>query len=168
MSAIRLAGVVKESIVDGPGFRFVVFTQGCPHHCEGCHNPQSHSFEGGTEHEPEEILREIDKNPLLAGVTFSGGEPFCQPGALCELAKGVKERGLNLITYSGYTYEQLAVKAQESPAVRELLGYSDYLVDGRYVAEQRDLNLRFRGSRNQRIIDIKASAEAGMVITTEL
>ena len=168
MSTIRLAGVVKESIVDGPGFRFVVFTQGCPHHCVGCHNPQSHSFSGGNEYEPAQILNEIDKNPLLAGVTFSGGEPFCQAEVLCELAEEIKKRGLNLIIYTGYTYEQLTEKEEQSPAVKKLLGYTDYLVDGKFIEAQKDLTLRFRGSKNQRIIDIVTTKKAGRVVTAEL
>ena len=84
---LRLSGVISESIVDGPGFRYVVFTQGCPHGCPGCHNPQTHDFNGGTLIDPLTLLPEIDENPLLAGVTFSGGEPFCQPEALLPLAR---------------------------------------------------------------------------------
>ena len=104
---IRLAGVVRESIVDGPGIRFVVFVQGCPHHCEGCHNPQSHDFSGGYDCEPEKILAEIRKNPLLDGVTFSGGEPLCQAAALLPLAKEIKKMGLNLFIYTGSVFESL-------------------------------------------------------------
>ncbi len=165
---LRLAGVVRESIVDGPGFRFVVFVQGCPHHCPGCHNPQSHDFAGGYDCDPQRILDEIDKNPLLSGVTFSGGEPFCQPEALCGLAREVKARGLGLMAYSGYTYEELLGLAEERPAVDELLELCDYLVDGRFVLAERDLTLQFRGSRNQRIVDLAATRREGKVVTTEL
>ena len=104
---IRLAGVIRESIVDGPGIRFVVFVQGCPHHCEGCHNPESHDFSGGYDCEPEKILAEIKKNPLLDGVTFSGGEPLCQAAALLPLAKEIKKLGLNLFIYTGSIFEDL-------------------------------------------------------------
>ncbi|MBC8546175.1 anaerobic ribonucleoside-triphosphate reductase activating protein [Clostridiaceae bacterium NSJ-31] len=165
---LRLAGVVRESIVDGPGFRFVVFVQGCPHHCPSCHNPQSHDFAGGYDCDPQRILDEIDKNPLLSGVTFSGGEPFCQPEALCGLAREVKARGLGLMAYSGYTYEELLDLAKERPAVGELLELCDYLVDGRFVLAERDLTLQFRGSRNQRIVDLAATRREGEVVTTEL
>ncbi len=104
---IRLAGVIRESIVDGPGIRFVVFVQGCPHHCEGCHNPESHDFSGGYDCDPEKILAEIKKNPLLDGVTFSGGEPLCQAAALLPLAKEIKKLGLNLFIYTGSIFEDL-------------------------------------------------------------
>ncbi|WP_312642704.1 anaerobic ribonucleoside-triphosphate reductase activating protein [Hydrogenoanaerobacterium sp.] len=167
-TTVRIAGVVRESIVDGPGIRFVVFTQGCPHHCEGCHNPQSHDFEGGYDCELSKITAELDKNPLLSGVTFSGGEPFCQPEALYELAQEVKKRGLNLMTYSGYTYEQLAAMALQRPAVAQLLNATDLLVDGRFVLAERDLTLTFRGSRNQRIIDVAKTQEAGQVVLAQL
>ncbi len=98
---LRLAGVARESIVDGPGIRFTVFCQGCPHHCPGCHNESTHDFEGGTVTNISDILKVIDENPLLSGVTFSGGEPFCQPEGFCDLALEVKSRGLHIVTYSG-------------------------------------------------------------------
>lgn len=154
-SALRISGIIPESIVDGPGIRLTVFTQGCPHHCPGCHNPQTHDFAGGTTIDVEEILRQVKENPLLCGVTFSGGEPFCQPGPLCELARAVKELGKTVMTYSGYTYEQLTQMGRADPAVRELLGLTDILVDGPYIEAQRDLTLRFRGSRNQRILHLR-------------
>ncbi len=166
MSVIRLAGIVRESIVDGPGFRFVVFVQGCPHHCKGCHNPQSHDFAGGRLYETDVLLAEIKKNPLLSGVTFSGGEPFCQPGPLVQLGAEVKKLGLNLIVYSGYTYEELS--GMDNPDVHALLELSDYLIDGKFLLEQRNLLLRYRGSDNQRIIDLKRTREQGLVVTAEL
>ena len=106
-SNLRISGVVAESIVDGPGFRYVVFTQGCPHHCPGCHNPQTHSFEGGYDADIPAMLEEIRRDPLLDGITLSGGEPFCQPEALIPLAKAVKEMGKTVFAYTGYTLEQL-------------------------------------------------------------
>ncbi len=153
---LRISGVIPESIVDGPGFRYAVFTQGCPHHCPGCHNPQTHDFEGGYLVEVDELVREMEENPLLAGVTFSGGEPFCQPEPLCEFARQVKARGKNVMVYSGYTLEQLLEKGQKEPAVIELLHLADWLVDGPYIEALRDLTLEFRGSSNQRIIDLPA------------
>ncbi|MBQ1214839.1 MAG: anaerobic ribonucleoside-triphosphate reductase activating protein [Firmicutes bacterium] len=151
---LRLSGVISESIVDGPGFRYVVFTQGCPHGCPGCHNPQTHDFNGGTLIDPLTLLPEIDENPLLAGVTFSGGEPFCQPEALLPLAREIKARGLHLLIFSGYTYEQLQAMAASSEATAQLLRLCDTLIDGPYIEEQRDLTLQFRGSANQRVLQL--------------
>lgn len=152
VSDLMLSGIEPESIVDGPGFRYVIFTQGCPHHCPGCHNPQTHPFSGGTRADISAILREIREDPLLQGVTFSGGEPFCQPEPLCEIARGVKAMGKDVTAYSGYTLEQLTEKGKEDPAVLELLRLCDLLIDGPYLEEQRDLTLLYRGSRNQRLI----------------
>lgn len=161
---IRLAGIVRESIVDGPGIRFTVFCQGCPHGCPGCHNPESHDFSGGKDCSIARLLEEIDKDPLLAGVTFSGGEPFCQPEGFLELAKGVKERGLNITSFSGYTFEQLEDMAAENVAVRDLLDMTDILVDGPYIKAQRDLTLQFRGSGNQRVIDMNRTRAEGHIV----
>ena len=159
--SIRLAGIVRESIVDGPGIRFTVFCQGCPHACEGCHNPETHDFAGGKDISIERLLEEIDKNKLLAGVTFSGGEPFCQPEAFAELGRRVKERGLNIVVFSGYTLEELEKMAVQRAEVRELLDLTDILIDGRFVKEERDLTLQFRGSRNQRVIDMNQTRKTG-------
>lgn len=148
---LRIAGVIRESIVDGEGLRFVVFTQGCPHHCEGCHNPQTHDVNGGYLIEQEKILTEFFKNPLLKGITLSGGEPFIQAKELIPIAKAVKEGGKDVVIYTGYTLEQLETMGGE---VKELLHYCDTLIDGRFVLSERDLTLTFRGSRNQRVIDM--------------
>ena len=149
---LQVSGIVEESIVDGPGLRLTVFTQGCPHHCPGCHNPQTHPFEGGKEMTVEEIFHMYCENPLLSGITFSGGEPFCQPAPLYRLAQMVKARGHNVMTYTGYTYEQLQAMAQTDQAIARLLSVTDILVDGPYIEAQRDLDLKFRGSANQRIL----------------
>lgn len=166
---IRIAGVVRESIVDGPGLRFVVFCQGCPHGCEGCHNPATHDFRGGYDCEIEKILGAIEANPLLDGVTFSGGEPLCQPEAFLQLARQIRSRfpQQNLLIYTGYTYEELQPMCERNEALKELLSLCDWLVDGRYVAAQRDLTLQFRGSKNQRIIDMNATREAGLVVLSK-
>ena len=110
--SIRIAGIVRESIVDGPGLRFAVFCQGCPHGCPGCHNQETHDFNGGYDCDISKIVDAVDKDPLLDGVTFSGGEPFCQPGAFSALAEEIKKRGLNIMAYSGYTYEELTAKGE--------------------------------------------------------
>ncbi len=159
---LRLSGIIRESIVDGPGLRYVVFAQGCIHRCEGCHNPATHPFEGGFEARPKAILRDVKKNPLIRGVTFSGGEPFCQAEAFLELANLLKENHYHLITYTGYTYEEIMQTG--SLAMKELFFQSDYVIDGRFLLAERDLNLKFRGSRNQRIIDTKATQKEGKVI----
>ena len=150
---LRISGIEPESIVDGPGFRYVIFTQGCPHRCPGCHNPQTHPFDGGELADLPRILREIREDPLLQGVTFSGGEPFCQPEPLCAIAREVKAMGRDVVSYSGYTLEQLAELGKQRPAIVELLNLCDFLIDGPYLEEQRDLTLLYRGSANQRLIE---------------
>lgn len=158
---IRLAGVVRESIVDGPGFRFAIFCQGCPHNCPECHNQETHDFNGGRDTEFSKLLAEIDKNPLLSGVTFSGGEPFCQPEAFAALAEEIKARGLDIVTFTGYTYEQLLDLAGERPGVSDLLACTDLLIDGPFIKAEKDLTLQFRGSRNQRILDMEKTRSEG-------
>ena len=157
---LRISDTVNDSIVDGPGLRFTVFVQGCPHNCPGCHNPQTHAFDGGTLVEKEQILERIKGNPLLDGVTFSGGEPFCQAKALAALGREIRKLGLNIMTYSGYTFEQLYARRNED-GIGELLEVTDWLVDGPYVESLRSLELQFRGSSNQRILDVKKSLAAG-------
>lgn len=161
MNDLRISGIEPESIVDGPGIRYTIFVQGCPHHCEGCHNPQTHDFDGGRVVALDNILEEIKKNPLLSGVTFSGGEPFCQAEVLTELGKKIKDTGLNLVCYSGYTFEELLKLAKTKPAVLELLKLTDILIDGKFVLAEKSLMLKFRGSRNQRIIDVPTSLAHG-------
>lgn len=151
---IRLFGVIRESIVDGPGLRYVIFVQGCPHHCKGCHNPESHNPAGGFLSSTTRIWENLLKNPAVKGVTFSGGEPFCQPEPLAEIGRCARERGLDVMTYSGYTYGRLLEMAATDKGVHALLSVTNYLVDGPFVEEERDLSLRFRGSRNQKIYDV--------------
>ena len=134
---IRIAGTVSESIVDGPGFRYVIFTQGCPHNCPGCHNPQTHDFGGGRLVDTDELFRECTEDPLNKGVTFSGGEPFCQPEPLCELAERFKERGLSVWSFSGWTFEELLEKSKREESVGRLLERLDVLVDGKFIEERK-------------------------------
>ena len=148
---IRIAGIVDDSIVDGEGVRLTVFTQGCPHHCHGCHNPQTWNLDGGHEIDTEEIVEKLKENPLLSGITFSGGEPFLQPAPLTELAQAAHKLGLDVWSYTGFTLEELEKRTD----MQQLLNEVDVLVDGPYVEALRDLTLRFRGSSNQRIIDLK-------------
>ena len=164
---LRLFGLVPESIVDGPGVRFVVFVQGCPHHCPGCHNPGSHDFGGGIISSTAEVWEKIEKMPHLEGVTFSGGEPFCQPEPLAQLGRLARERGLTVMTYTGYTAEALFDMAETDSKIRELLSVTNYLVDGRFEADKRDLTLKYRGSSNQRILDITAYPNSKNYIPAE-
>lgn len=165
---MKLAGVIKESIVDGPGIRFVIFSQGCPHNCRGCHNPATHSFEDGFTVEFQKILDEIDKNPLLKGVTFSGGEPFCQARKFADLAKLIKTRGLDIVTYTGYTFEQIRDSFTNNKDWEDLLKYTDILIDGPFDEMQKDLMMKFRGSKNQRILDVKKSLELDYAVNYNL
>lgn len=154
-SHIRIAGIIDESIVDGPGIRLVVFAQGCPHHCPGCHNPETHSFEGGELVSISEILKRMETNPLLDGITLSGGEPFAQAEGFALLAQSAKEKGFQVMTYTGYTYEELTAQSKKEPAWALLLEHTDLLVDGPFELAKRNLLLPFRGSDNQRIIDVQ-------------
>ncbi|MCI5661934.1 MAG: anaerobic ribonucleoside-triphosphate reductase activating protein [Clostridia bacterium] len=160
----RLAGVVNDSIVDGPGLRLAVFAQGCPHHCPECHNPQSHDFDGGEWGDTAEILRIAEDNCLLDGITLTGGEPFCQPEACAELARGAHELGLNVWVYTGYLFENLL---NGTDAQRELLKNADVLVDGPFLIAQKSMDVRFRGSKNQRLIDVQKSLNAGHAVELE-
>jgi len=159
---IRIAGTVNDSIVDGPGLRFSVFTQGCPHHCPGCHNPETHDPMGGREADTEEIIAKMKKNPLLSGLTLSGGDPMMQPAACAEIAKAAHASGLSVWTYTGYTWEKLM--EEKDPDRMELLRQSDVLVDGPFILAQRSLELDFCGSKNQRLIDVAASLKAGSIV----
>lgn len=160
---LRIAGIEPESFVDGPGIRFAVFTQGCTHHCPECQNPETHAFGKGHAETAESLLKMIDSNPLLTGVTLSGGDPMEQAVQLLPFAHGVKMRSLNLIVYTGYRYEMLVSKFAY-PAMKELLTYTDMLVDGPYMKDLRDLELSFRGSSNQRLIDVQQSLVEGKVV----
>ena len=163
---LRIAGTVNDSIVDGPGIRFTIFTQGCPHNCKGCHNPQTHDFDGGELVDTDTLLEKIKSNPLLDGVTFSGGEPFCQAQTLAALGAEVKKLGMNVITYTGYTFEQL-YKDRDKNGWEELLAVTDYLIDGPFILEQKDWEIKFRGSSNQRYIDCQASLKEGRAVECE-
>ena len=159
---IRLYGTVMDSIVDGPGYRYAVFTQGCPHHCPGCHNPESHAFDGGKIADTDALIAAFSANPLLDGITLTGGDPLCQPVPCLVLARAAHERRLNVWAYTGYTWEQLL--AENDPDRMALLHEVDVLVDGPFLLEERSLELQYCGSRNQRLIDVKASLAAGRII----
>lgn len=158
---IYLADLISDSIVDGPGLRTTLFSQGCPHHCPGCHNPETWPFEGGTALDEETILNIITSNPLSRGVTFSGGEPFSQAEGFAKLAKLLKEKGYEVASYSGYTFEQLL---NGTEAQKDLLASIDVLIDGPFIQEEKSLSLIFRGSKNQRILDVKKSLAEGKAV----
>lgn len=162
---IRLAGIEPESIVDGPGYRLAVFVQGCPHGCPGCHNPGTHDPAGGYLSDTAEIIGKLGKDPLVRGVTLTGGEPMMQPAALCEIAEAAHKKGLNVWCYTGYTLE--ALKRENDPERMRLLAQVDVLVDGPYIARERSLDLLYCGSKNQRLIDMNRTRGAGKVCLFE-
>lgn len=159
-TTIRIAGAIQESIVDGPGIRYVIFTQGCPFRCKGCHNPQSQPLNGGMDVSLRLLYDEFFSNPLVTGVTFSGGEPFIQSRPLSIFSKFLKEKGYNLWSYSGFTFDKLVSDASRY----ELLKYLDVVVDGPFIMSQRSLDIDFRGSKNQRIIDVQESLKQNSVV----
>lgn len=159
---IRIAGLVPESFVDGDGIRFAIFMQGCKRNCAGCHNPETHDLNGGRLIDTTEIISAIKKNPLLNGITLTGGEPFLQIAAADELARAAKNIGLNVWCYTGFTFEELPSAAEP------LLKNIDVLIDGEFIENLRDLELQFRGSSNQRIIDVKKTHEQNKIVLWEI
>ena len=160
---LDLSGIVQDSIVDGPGIRTTFFCQGCPHHCEGCHNPETWDFGCGTQIPAEDLVDVVKANPLCRGVTFSGGEPFAQAAGFAKLARLLKKEGYEVASYSGYTFEELQSGSEDQ---KELLASIDILIDGPFVLAERSLELVFRGSRNQRILDVPKSLAAGKAVPT--
>ena len=159
---MRIFGLVQDSIVDGPGWRFACFVQGCPHHCPGCHNPDSHDPTGGKEMSVEEVAKQLLSNPLTDGLTLSGGEPFAQAEDCLQLAKIAHANHLNVWAYSGWTFEHLRDSGTE--AQKALLHEVDVLIDGPFILAERSLKLSWRGSANQRVIDVPASLSTGDVV----
>lgn len=154
---LRLSGLIEESISNGPGLRMVIFAQGCKHHCKGCHNPQSHDFSGGYKATIGDLLDMIDENPLLDGITFSGGDPVEQAHGFGLLAQQIQLKGLHVTTYTGYTFEALMSKKQTDADLFRLLQHTDLLVDGPFQLAHQNGLLKFRGSSNQRLIDMSQS-----------
>jgi anaerobic ribonucleoside-triphosphate reductase activating protein len=160
---MRLSGITPESLVDGPGLRYVIFTQGCPHRCPHCQNPETWDVGTGKEYSVRQVVRLLkqQKNPIR-GVTFSGGEPFLQASELAEVALAARKIGWDVVTYTGFTWEQLIEDHNEG--VKALLSATDILIDGKYVHELRSIKLRFRGSPNQRVIDVAKTQEKGHIV----
>lgn len=161
---IRISGVVKESIVDGPGIRYVIFTQGCPHHCEGCHNPETHDFNGGKVVSIQKLLDDIKKNPLVHGVTLSGGDPLAQPKEVAEFIDRLDKNKYHLMVYTGYTYEDLLEKAKQNVNIQYILENIDILIDGKFEKDLKSDSVLFRGSTNQRAINTKESLKTGSIV----
>lgn len=159
---LNCSGIIKESIVDGDGIRYVIFTQGCPHHCVGCHNPKTWEMKTNILINEKDVLNDLKKNPLLSGVTFSGGEPFLQAEPLAKLAKEIHSLGLNIWSYTGYTLESLLKKKDKAQI--ELLNNIDVLVDGAFVLSERNLALKFRGSSNQRVINVQETLKQNKIV----
>jgi anaerobic ribonucleoside-triphosphate reductase activating protein len=162
---IRLAGVIYESLSNGPGLRRVLFSQGCRHKCKGCFNPHTHSFYGGELMDMDDIIEDIINNPMIRGVTFSGGDPLDQADKFAYIAKRIKESGKSVWSYTGYTFEEILSGSRENTSWDKLLNYVDVLIDGKFDIDKKDEKLKFRGSTNQRIIDIKKSLITGEVCT---
>jgi anaerobic ribonucleoside-triphosphate reductase activating protein len=163
MASISILDILEDTTVDGPGFRTTVYCAGCPNRCPGCHNPQSWDISNGRMVDVDDILKAILADPF-ADVTFSGGDPMFQPEGFTALARAVKERsGKNIWCYTGYLFEQLL----QNPRQRELLEYIDVLVDGRFVEALKSDVLRFRGSSNQRVIDVVKSLQQGCTVLLE-
>ena len=158
---VRLAGIAYESLVNGPGIRRVFFAQGCKHNCKGCFNPETHSFDKGIVLEIDKLIKDVLENPMITGVTFSGGD-------FSYMAKILKNKGLNIWCYTGYTFEKLLDKMKENKDIRELLNNIDVLVDGKFEINNKKEELKFRGSSNQRIIDVNKSLALGQIIVLNL
>jgi anaerobic ribonucleoside-triphosphate reductase activating protein len=160
---MRLSGITPESLVDGPGLRYVIFTQGCLHGCPHCHNQASWDINGGKEYTVKQIIRLLkQQKKTKRGVTFSGGEPFLQADELAEVAQAVRQLGWDVVTYTGFTYEELI--ADNNADAMSLLAASDILIDGKYIHKLRSVKLQFRGSSNQRIIDVVKTREKGQIV----
>lgn len=154
---LRLAGIEEESIVDGPGIRLTIFTQGCTRNCKGCHNPETHPLDKGKLYSINQILDLYKKNPLYQGITFSGGEPLIHREILIDLAKEIKKLKGDIVLYTGYTYEELLnwYKLFNDNTIIDLLSLVDILIDGKFIEEEKSLELEFRGSKNQQIIYLR-------------
>ena len=158
---LKLAGIAEDSIVDGPGIRTAFYVQGCPHHCPGCHNPETWTYSGGTPMEEERLVEIVKSNPLCHGVTFSGGEPFTQAAGLAKLAGLLKAEGYEIASYTGFLFEELLNGTKEQ---KDLLSLLDVLIDGPFLLAERSLELNFRGSRNQRVLNVPESLAAGRAV----
>lgn len=162
--SIRLSGIAYESLVNGPGMRRVFFSQGCKHNCKGCFNQDTHDFNGGEDRNMDMLIESVLENPMIKGVTFSGGDPLEQADKFAYMAKSFKDNNLNVWCYTGYTYEYIIEHKDYKSGWNELINNIDVLVDGKFEQEKMQEGLKFRGSTNQRIIDIKESLNSGNLV----
>ncbi|MCQ2969268.1 MAG: anaerobic ribonucleoside-triphosphate reductase activating protein [Clostridium sp.] len=165
---IRLAGIAYESLVNGPGMRRVYFSQGCRHNCEGCFNKGTHDFNGGEEKDMDELIKDALDNPFIKGITFSGGDPLERAEEFAYMAKAFKAAGLNIWCYTGYIFEDVLEKMKKDNNIKELIENIDVLVDGKFEIDKKVENLKFRGSSNQRLIDVKMSLKKNCIITLDI
>ena len=164
MKKVRLSGIAYESLVNGPGLRRVFFAQGCRHNCIGCFNPETHDFKKGEVMDMDRLIEDVRENPLLKGITFSGGDPMEQADKFTYMAKEFKKLDLNIWCYTGYKFEEII----EDEDKREFLNYIDVLVDGKFKEELEDEKLKYKGSSNQRIIDVQKSLKKKEVEVLDL
>lgn len=165
---IKLSGIAYESLVNGPGMRRVFFAQGCKHNCKGCFNPDTHDFNGGEERDIDELIMDTLSNPILRGVTFSGGDPWEQADKFAYMARAFKDKGLDIWSYTGYTFEYIIGNKDERLGWNDLLNNIDVLVDGKFEEDKMQEGLKFKGSTNQRIIDVKESLRLNKIIIIDL
>ena len=161
---IRLAGIAENSLVNGKGLRKVFFSQGCSHHCEGCFNQHTWEFAGGRMFDMDELVQKVKDEPFLDGATFSGGDPFQQADKFAYLAKKLHEANINIWAYTGYTFEELMKLAQTNPHIKQMINNVDVIVDGRFMKDKMSENLKYCGSSNQRVIDVKSSLNENKII----
>ena len=158
---LRIAGIIPDGVVNAPGgISYTIFAQGCPHQCPGCHNPETHDYEGGEAWTVAQLIEDIKNYPLSKRVTFTGGDPFFQPDEFWCLGRELKNKRYTLVAYSGYYFEEL----YQNPKHKALLELLDILIDGPFIQSQKYRWLNFRGSSNQRILDVKASISRGMLV----
>ena len=161
---IRLAGIAYESLVNGSGMRRVFFSQGCRHNCKGCFNPDTHDFQGGEERDMDELIKDVLDNPILKGVTFSGGDPLERAEEFSYMAKKFKENGLSVWSFTGYTFEYILDHLDDRKGWREFINNIDVLIDGKFDENKMEDGIKFRGSSNQRIIDVPKSLEQKEIV----
>ncbi len=164
---IRIANYINDSIVDGPGIRFTIFFQGCAHKCKGCFNQETWDFNLGKDIEEEELMKIIKNNCLISGVTFSGGDPFYQISGALKMAKLIKENNYHLMCYTGFLFEELIEMSKNNLELKELLNLIDTIVDGPFIEELKSLDLNFKGSKNQRIINVKKTLSSNEIVLEE-
>ncbi|MCL2425619.1 MAG: anaerobic ribonucleoside-triphosphate reductase activating protein [Oscillospiraceae bacterium] len=164
---MRIAGLVQDSIVDGPGLRFVVFAQGCQFRCEGCHNPDTWDSNGGTEVSVEDLIKDMLSNPLTDGLTLSGGEPFEQAADCISLAAAARDNGLNVWIFTGKTFEELQEESKDNYSIAKLMKLTNVLIDGKFIFAQRTLSQKWCGSKNQRVLDVPKSLKTGKGVRYE-